>query len=270
MSAKRTTRTRRVGVCLLGVVLTTAAVGLGGCRGERSAERPRQFFPGMDDQPKYKPQAQSDYFADGRTMREPVAGTVPFGRRADLNDEWVAPDETRANLVRESDRVYRGVNNDGSYVDVIPVAELLGEPVNPADMRSLIERGQDRYNIFCITCHGGAGDGDGMVGTQWATPIPSYHQPQYMPGGEKGQDGYLFHVIRNGVANTPGALPALRMPGYAERVSERDAWAIVAYLRSLQATRQGELADVPEARRRELINTRGATSAGGTTGGGAE
>ena len=62
--------------------------------------------------------------------------------------------------------------------------------------------------------------------------------------------------IRNGVANTPGALPALRMPGYAERISERDAWAIVAYLRALQATRQGELADVPEARRRELINTR--------------
>ena len=268
MSATRVT-TRAV-VAL--TVCASVAGSLVGCRGERTSERPRQFFPGMDDQPKFTAQGETEFYADHRMMRDPVPGVVPFGRRADTHDDWVAPDERRADLLRENDRVYRGLNDDGSYVDVIPVAEVLdlpnGETPSPAQVRAMIERGQDRYNIFCITCHGGSGDGDGMVGQLWATPIPSYHQEQYMPGGEKGQDGYIFHVIRNGLANTPGTLPALRMPAYGERVSERDAWAIVAYLRTLQATRNGTLADVPEAQRRELIQARGATSTGAGAGGG--
>ncbi len=274
MTSKGAMNSMQFFVCFVTALLVTATGAMSGCRGERTAERPRQFFPGMDDQPKYKPQAESTFFADGRTMREPVAGTVPFGRRAETNDDWVAPDETRASLLRGDDRVYRGMNPDGTYVEVMPVREVLeipsGQSVTPADMKSFIEYGQNRFNIFCITCHGGTGAGDGMVGQLWSTPIPSYHQPQYMPGGEKGQDGYIFHVIRNGLANTPGTLPELRMPAYGDRVSPRDAWAIVAYLRTLQAVQQGTMADVPEALQRELNNSRGATSAGGSTGGGAE
>lgn len=257
---------------LLGAMAIIGAVSSAGCRGERSADRPRQFFPGMDDQPKYRPQSESTFFADGRSMREPVPGTVPFGRRDDVSDEWVSFDERRADFLREDDQLYRGMNPDGSYVDTIPVRAVLGlaenEPVSPAAMKQLIEIGQDRFNIFCIVCHGGTGKGDGLVGMQWATPIPSYHQPQYYPGGEKGQDGYLFNVIRHGLANAPGLQPELRMPAYGDRISEREAWAIVAYVRVLQETRRGELADAPEAQRNELMNSRGAVAP--ATGGGAE
>ena len=197
---------------------------------------------------------------------------MPFGRRDDAADEWSSFDEKRQDFLREDDQLYRGINPDGSYVEVIPVRAVMGipenEPITPQAMKQMIEIGQDRFNVFCIVCHGGAGDGDGMGGAQWSTPIPSYHQPQYYPGGERGQDGYLFHIIRYGLANAPGLQPALRMPAYGDRVSEREAWAIVAYLRVLQETRRGEIADAPEARRNELLNSRGATAP--ATSGGAE
>jgi len=220
----------------------------------------------MDDQPKYQPQAQSHFFADGRTMRTPVSGTIPFGARADGNDQWVAVGRARRDFLKADDRVYLGLDADGAYLEDAPLAAVLGlpdgAPVTPAQVKGLIERGRERYNIYCIVCHGGAGDGDGMVGRRWSYPLPNYHDPKYAHGGEKGQDGYLFHVIRNGVPNPPGQQPPLRMPSYAERVTERDAWAIVTYIRTLQATRRGEITDVPESLRRDLLNSRGATDGG--------
>jgi len=254
---------------IVGLLAVFAAM-IVGCRGERTAERPRQFFPGMDDQPKYQAQEASDFFADGMTMREPVAGTTPFGARPDTRDEWLPVGRQRQDFEKADDRVYLGLNPDGSYVRTMPVAAILGKPegatVSPAEMREFIGRGQDRFNIFCIVCHGGTGDGTGSVGLQWSYNLPSFHGPQYKPGGEKGQDGYLFHVIRNGVANAAGALPPLRMPAYRERIHERDAWAIVAYLRALQATQDGDMSDVPAARRRDLMNSRGATQPGASGG----
>lgn len=244
-----------------------AAGALGGCRGERTAERPRQFFPGMDDQPKYRPQSESEFFADGRSMREPIAGTVAFGARPDDRDDWAAPSRGRAEFLREDDRVYLGVDDAGEYVERAPIASLLGLPngqaPTPEQVRDLIERGRDRFTIYCTPCHGGTGDGKGMVGAQWAYALPNFHDPKYLPGGELGRDGYIFHVIRNGLANAPGAEPALRMPAYGERIGPRDAWAVVLYLRALQETRRGEMADVPESLRRDLIRSRGAATGGG-------
>jgi len=217
-----------------------------GCRGDRSNKPPRQIFPDMDDSPKVKAQTQSYFFDDERAMRDPVEGAVPFGRHAAVAVKDAAATEVftqeREDLLRESDLLYRGINPDGSYVERIPIHELLdltpGAPVDAAKVRSLIALGEKNFNIYCIACHGASGDGDGTVGSRWASPIPSYHQTQYYPGGEKGQDGYIFHVIRNGVSNVAGAQPPLRMPSYAENVSEREAWAVVAYIRSLQQTRR--------------------------------
>ena len=236
-----------------------------GCRGERTTKRPRQFFPGMDDQPKYKPQSESRFFTDGQSMRHPVVGTIPFGRRSALRfgdppgqmgSSQHAVALERMDLLREDDRVYRGLTDDGSYIQTAPIRALEGlvddEPI-PLDLvRSLIERGHDRFNIFCIVCHGGLGDGKGMIGQRWSYPLPNFHDPVYQPGAPKGQDGYLFHVIRNGVANAPGVLPPLRMPSYAEKVSPRDAWSIVLYIRSLQATTEGSITDAPESIRADL------------------
>ena len=220
----------------------------------------------MDDQPKYKAQSQSHFFADGRSMRQPVAGTVAFGRQSELHfgdtpDQIAASKHAialdRMDLLRGDDRVYQGVNPDGSYIEKAPIRALEGladdDPIPVELVRSLIERGRDHFNIFCIVCHGGLGDGAGMVGRRWSYPLPNFHDPVYQPGAPKGQDGYIFHVIRNGVANQPGLQPPLRMPSYAEKVSPRDAWAIVLYLRTLQTTTKGSIEDVPDSLRADLL-----------------
>ena len=103
----------------------------------------------------------------------------------------------------------------------------------------LIRRGQQRYGIFCATCHGQGGDGDGLVtlraleleqGT-WVKPTSLHAEPiRDQPVGQ------LFHAISNGVR---------KMPGYASQIPVKDRWAIVAYVRALQRTRTASSADVP-------------------------
>lgn len=234
-------------------LLTLLAAAMTGCRGERTDAPPRRFFPSLDEQQRWDPQAETEFYADARVAREPVAGVVAFG--------W-SPDpeaDDRESFLGESDAVYRGVNAGGEYLASAPLAQILENPSDPREIEDLIARGRDRFDIFCASCHGKTGVGDGIVGKRWSYPLPNFHDPQYQPGGEKGQDGYIFHTIRNGVANTGGQQPALRMPAYAERVSERDAWAIVLYVRALQRSRAGSIADVPEAERQRLRQTRGAS-----------
>jgi len=234
------------------ILALVPVLAMAGCRGERSEAPPRQFFPSLDDQQRWNPQAETDFYADARIAREPVAGVVAFG--------W-SPDpeaDDRAGFLRESDAVYRGVGSNGDYLASAPLGQIIENPGDPREIRDFIARGRERFDIYCSSCHGKTGAGDGVVGKRWSYPLPSFHAEQYQPGGEKGQDGYIFHTIRNGVPNAAGQLPALKMPSYAERVSERDAWAIVLYLRALQRSRAGSLAAVPEAQRQELMQTRGA------------
>lgn len=233
------------------LMLTVAAMvgvaGLAGCRGDRSDKPPRQFFPDMDDQPRFNPQSETQFFADGRTMRQPVEGTVAFGVspaiiEADWNEHAL---RERAKLLKEDDRVFRGRNPDGGdYLTRFPVE------VTP----ELLTRGAERFGIFCAVCHGYQGEGatqdtGGMAGRYWLAPVPGLHTEQYLAGGEKGQVGYLFEVVREGVWGPDGAN---RMPGYAHAVDEYDAWAIVAHVRALQETRRGTIDQLPEADRRRL------------------
>jgi len=235
-------------------LLLTAAIGsamaLAGCRGDREDAPPRQFFPDLDDAPKWKPQSGSEFFVDGRTMRKPVAGTVPFGRLYLVSDEpWAAPFmQQRTNLLREDKGFYEGQNPDGTYLTKIPV------PVTV----EMLRRGQERFNIYCSACHGFTGDGKGMVGVQFNPAVPNYHDAKYKDPNEpdgKSKDGYLFHTIRYGVINVQGVYT---MPSYAHAVDEQDAWAIVAYIRALQASREGTLGDVPEAQRPAVERLMGA------------
>lgn len=249
---------------LLAVVALAGLAAAAGCRGDRTTKRPHQFFPDLDDQPKLKAQGQSMFFADGRSMRPPVPGTVAFGNHAEMS--WRDPaaeaysleriENDRADILRDDPAIYLGIGPDGEYVKTIPI------PVTP----ELMQLGAKKYNIYCIACHGVAGNGKGAVGLQWSYPLPDFHAPQYQPGGEKGADGYIFHVIRNGVANAPGQLPALKMPSYAQQVGEREAWGVVAYFRALQNARKASIANVPPAERQELERSRGANPAAAPAG----
>ena len=129
---------------------------------------------------------------------------------------------------------YFGRNADGSYVETIQA------PVTPA----LLERGQERYNIFCTPCHGLSGDGRGIVavgngGLGYGFAVPSYHTEAL----RERSDGYLYDVIQNGI-NT--------MPSYGHEMLAADRWAIVAYVRALQRSQAATDEDVPVAERNRL------------------
>lgn len=285
MRIQRTGMTGRLRLVALGasaMAAVAAPVGLGGCRGERTPERPRQFFPDMDEQPKYKAQGKSTFFKEytdedqrdfGRSMREPVMNTVAFGRKP--FDEAIEGVDfsKRADYLKEDDRFYRGVevvlDADGK-----PALDEQGAPRTvyleraPVEVdERLLALGREKFEIFCIVCHGGTGTGDGMVGRRWSYPLPTWHAPQYQRGGEKGQDGFFFHTLRNGVPNVGDATPyPLKMQGYASKLSERESWAIVAYIRALQMTQNAPIDALPERDRVRLQNQSGAAPAGSAGG----
>jgi mono/diheme cytochrome c family protein len=156
----------------------------------------------MGNQPKNKPLSPSDFFADGRSERMPVDNTV--SRDALDNDDLV---------------VAKDSNN-------FPL------PVNEA----LLERGEDRYKIFCSPCHGLQGDGNGMVAMRGMKHPPSYHEDRL----RQSPNGYFYDVITNGFG---------QMYSYSAQVPPRDRWAIVAYVRALQLSRNARGADLsPEMR----------------------
>lgn len=241
----------------LAVCLLAAACGstLTGCRGDRTDKPPHRFFPDMDDQQKWDPQEKTEFFADGRTARQPVPGTIAFGRMP--NDpsvleeaEWAEDYNTeRAAFLAEDETVWEGLSANGNaYVDYIPV------PVT----QELIKRGQERFNIYCVACHGFAGDGKGMVGMKWSYPPANISEGVYTDRTqEKGKDGYLFHVVREGVWGEDGTN---KMPSYKHAVSEHDAWAIVSYVRALQLARSAPLSDLSPSEREQLEMTKGAAT----------
>lgn len=183
---------------------------LAGCRGMESDEPPVHPNPNMDWQEKFEAQETNPLFADNASMRTPPSGTVARG------------------LLKSDSRFYAGRTEAGEYVEQAPV------PVN----RTLLERGQERYNIYCSVCHGEAGDGNGiiMTGDYSYTPAPSFHSEAVRE--RMAADGYVFDVISNGIRT---------MPGYAQQIPVSDRWAIVAYVRALQRSQNASEGDVPES-----------------------
>jgi len=171
----------------------------------------------MDFQPKYKTQAASPLFADRRAMRPPVEGTVAVGR------------------LREDEYFHFGRTQDGWARSL---------PMEPTD--ELIERGRQRFDIYCAVCHGYDGAGGGIVSKRaiermepdWATPV-SFHSNAV----RQQADGQLFHTITGGAG---------KMPGYAALIEPADRWSIVLYIRALQLSRNAAAGDVPDEIRRRL------------------
>ena len=186
--------------------LFSATVVLGGCRHTSSDKPPIHINPNMDFQERFDPQEASSFFADGRAMRPQVPGTVARG------------------FLRDDSRFYFGREADGSLVVHAPVQVTAG----------IVNRGRDRYNIYCSPCHGKAGDGQGpiMTGNYGFVPAPSYHTDVM----RANPDGHYFEVITNGIRT---------MQGYAQQIPVADRWAIVTYIRALQLGQNATADDVP-------------------------
>jgi len=143
-----------------------------GCyRGEPSDKPPVHLNPDMDDQPKYKAQSRSEFFADSASMRTPVEGTVAR--------DWL----------RDDDPYFRGMDHDGKYIEKTPI-----------DLTAAgLKRGRERFDIYCSICHGAVGDAQSIMVERGFIPPPTFHQDRIrnMP------DGQIFDAITNGVRNMP-------------------------------------------------------------------
>jgi len=175
------------------VFLIGLALVLSSCRGQTSEKPPIHPNLNMDYTVSFKPQEENAFFADGRAMRTPVEGTVARGQ-TNLDTEY-----------------YEGKTATGNLVPTIPVEVT----------REMLERGKDRYEVFCTPCHGGTGAGDGLVISRGYVPPQTYHQDRL----RNVEDGYIYDVIANGIRN---------MPAYRRQIPVDDRWAIVAYVRALQ------------------------------------
>jgi len=187
-------------------VIVSMALGLSGCfRGQPSQKPPIHIVPDMDQQPKYKPQSEGVFFEDSSAMRIPVPGTVAQG--------WLMDDI----------EFYTGMNPE------------LGKPIakSPVEITLTgLQRGQERFNIYCSPCHSRIGDGRGIMVQRGYVPPPSFHDDLI----RNYPDGHIFDVIGNGIRN---------MPGYAQQITEEDRWLIVNYLRALQRSQNASIEDVP-------------------------
>ena len=180
---------------------------------------PEWLFPGMKQQPKLTQQVASPFFADGRSDRAAPPNTVPasFG--------------PAGQPLRDDDFLYRGKARDGSWARGFP-------PALGVDM-ALLERGRDRFTVYCSPCHGAVGDGNGVVKKYGMGAVPTYHDDRLRQMAE----GEIFNTITNGKG---------QMNPYGDKLAARDRWAVIAYLRALQRAQTGTLADVPADHRPEL------------------
>ena len=183
-----------------------------GCyRGQTSQKPPVHIIPDMDSQPRYDTQQLGQFFQDKLAMRIPDGNTVALGR------------------LHEDVAYFTGREKTGIFVKEVPAVTM-----------TLLERGRERFDIFCAPCHGRLGDGKGIVVGRGFVPAPTFHDDRL----RQVEDGYVFDVISNG-RNT--------MPGYAAQIPVKDRWAIAAYLRALQRAQNATFDDVPSDMREQLV-----------------
>lgn len=201
-------------------------IALMGWRGMTSVRRPLMLIPDMDIQPRYDAQAESAFFADGRTMRPTPAGVVAFGGLDYFSD--AGSPRKNGDLLAEDDAFYRGKVGK-TFVSKAPIEVDL----------PLLRRGRERFNIHCAVCHGATGFANGITTQYGLMGVPSYHDTRIrtMPDGE------IYNTITNG-KNT--------MTAYGHQVAVRDRWAIVAYIRALQRSQNASVNDIPASARAEL------------------
>jgi mono/diheme cytochrome c family protein len=164
-------------------------------------------------QPKTASQSKASIFPDAGGSQAPVAGTVEFGKP--MTDEAFYTGRVGGKLVAEFP---------------VPVTE------------ELMRRGKERYEIFCLNCHGAVGDGQGMIakrGFTLARPVGNYHTDRLraMPVG------HFFDVMTEGF----GTMYPLR-----GRMSPHDRWAVAAYVRALQASQHTPVSELPAEERQRL------------------
>jgi hypothetical protein len=192
-------------------------VGIFGFRGQKFHKSPLEIFPDMDVQDRVNNQTGSNFFADGLGSRPPVPGSLPHA-----TDDGVFPIEFGAGMTG----YYHTGTEDDYYGNGMP-SEL---GLDGGNIESFLRRGQERYTISCLPCHGASGDGKGITSYYGVPGIANLHTfPR-----EGYPDGKMFSIITLGKG---------QMGAYGSVLPVRDRWAIVAYIRALQAAKKTGVAD---------------------------
>jgi mono/diheme cytochrome c family protein len=176
----------------------------------------------MQDQPKMKPYRGTSFFGDGTSMRQPIDGTIPRGQLK-TDTEYYTGKKTKAPgvLVTPAAQQQAGAqaNTFSDDVDTFPFAVT----------KEVVDRGHERYDIFCSVCHGLTGNGDGMIVRRGFRRAASFNDDRL----RQAPVGHFFDAITNGW----GA-----MPSYASQIPVQDRWAIITYIRALQLSQQNTAA----------------------------
>ena len=216
------------------ILLTIVAVALLGFRGQHRTVPAIEFFSDMKRQDKVKFQKPSSFFADGRAARPPVEGTIPMG--------YDIPGHPAQNSEVPKDDISSPLGEFTAGTDYYNTGKMGGNwgtgiplPVS----NELVQRGRVVYTINCAVCHGATGQGNGITSKYGLKGIANYHHDKYLIMA----DGQIFNTISHGY-NT--------MMAYGDKVTVKDRWAVISYIRALQKSENARLEDVPEDKRATL------------------
>jgi mono/diheme cytochrome c family protein len=210
-------------ILLIMLTITATLVGIAGFRGGLSRKPPLEVFPDMDRQLKLRPEQPNDFFPNGMSSQLPPTNTIARSQ----------PIQTANGKVYgyEDSPVNTGyITGTTNYVETNPL---------PVTFK-LLQRGRERFEIYCTPCHGRLGDGNGITKKLGVMPaVANLHDKRIV----EMADGEIFHTITHGKG---------LMGAYGPVVPVKDRWAIVAYLRALQLSQLGTTNDLPPAERAEL------------------
>ena len=187
-------------------LIVILVVSFFGFRGQKFSHTPIQVFNDMDDQDRINTQEASKFFSDGMGSRKPVVGTVPRG---------FSPDGSGVSFGNSESYLHTGTMGDAYGTGMPKDLELAKNP------EALLRRGEERYKVSCMPCHGEAGNGKGTVavaGIPATADLNNFKSDKY-------PDGKMFEVITKGKG---------LMSGYGYNIPVDDRWAIIAYVRALQ------------------------------------
>ena len=220
---------------LIGFALLTCMVmALLGFQGQHRQVTAIEFFGDMKRQSKVKFQVPNSFFSDSRAARPPVDGTIPMG--------YDIPGHPMQNSGVPKDDIGSPLGEFSAGTDYMNTGKMGDQwgtgmplPVTP----ELLARGQKVFTINCAVCHGATGQGNGITSKYGLLGIANYHQDKY----RQMADGQIFNTITHGY-NT--------MMAYGDKVTVKDRWAIIAYMRALQKSQNARLEDVPVDHRAAL------------------
>jgi len=211
-------------------------VGMAGFRGSHSRQPQIEFFNDMVRRNKPRPQTPSDFFADGRSSRVRPVGTVERSKPYEVNGQLLKINGQTVYPYEDSPVNTGRITGTTNFIAVNPL------PIT----RQLLDRGEERFQIYCAPCHGPAGDGKGITSKYGMVGMADFHDKRLV----EMKDGQIFDTVTSGFHLLPNG--AYNMPAYGAIIPVEDRWAIISFVRALQRSQLAVIEDVPEQNRSVL------------------